>query len=378
MSDEAIQTGPRGGQFVETSGGKKRYVAGASAAANKMDSAVKDALTRLSGAGWKPTRNPAERTPAGTLKTHHEGKIDRIRALPESEQRAACAELAKQTQMSKNTLLPEGGKNQKWLEGDDNKDAWRVANKDTTWAKYYPEGSKPGDPKAECTDPVRKVMQEEAKKLFVGSKSLPKPGEKKIAILMMGGPGSGKTSSLPASFDYGTVVLAAADDLKLHLPEFRDGVTAKSMRSAGIAHEESSAMAKQLVDQAITEGRHVLMDGTGATRKTYDDAITRLKAEGYEIHLNFVHLPYEKALPRIFSRAEKCGRFVPLDDAERKHDEVPANFEYFAKQVHSAKMFDNDVPIDTPMREVLTYKNGSSTVIDEQFVETFRKRYPQG
>jgi predicted ABC-type ATPase len=387
MSDDPVQTGPRGGQFIETPSGTKRYVGKEGAAAAKqvgeqVEKLLKGTLAKLAATGWKGGEKgaPTVRTQKAKLKTAHEDDVGRIAKLPKGEQRAAFKELAETTQadIEAGKLKPEGGKAQEWLEGDENKDAWKVADKDTSWAKYYSADSKPGDPKAVPTDPARKLMQEEAKKVFVGKNSVAKPGEQKIAIIMMGGPGSGKTSSLPKDLDWSKFAKADADGLKGHLPEFRDGVKAKSMRSAGIAHEESSAMSKQVVAQAIEENRHLVMDGTGATLKSYDDAIKKLKDAGYHVQLNFVHLPYEKAEPRMFSRAEGVGRFVPLDDAKQKHRDVPSNFEHFAKQVDRAIMYDNDVPMGEPMRRIAEYGGGKvDKMHHDDFYADFKKKYPQ-
>jgi GTPase SAR1 family protein len=259
---------------------------------------------------------------------------------------------------------------------------------DETWGKYI--DPPPGDQNAKVHDTERKALHDSIKKFYVGENSKPPEGEPPVAIVMMGGSGSGK-SSLLKGLDKSKFVHVDPDGVKEKLPEFRDGVRAKMMSAAGAVHEESGHVAKNLRDETMKEGRNMIYDGTGGDEKKYGEFIDRLKNGGphpagdprntgpkYKVEVRFSHLPLEKAEPRIKGRAEQSGRHVPVADYQKNHASVPKNWHIFSKKADTAVMYDTDVPKGTPPKKVWSVSGGVDTHHDEAFVSSYKSRYGGG
>ncbi len=197
------------------------------------------------------------------------------------------------------------------------------------------------------------------------------PGEQKIAIMTMGGPGSGK-SAMMAGTDEKQFVHVDPDAVREHLPEYKAGLAASYRGSAAKTHEEASYVAKQIKAQAIAEGKHLLIDGTGKNGPKMVKEIAALKAAGYTVHVNMAHLTAAQAEPRVAARAEKTGRDVPRDMMKDAYDKIPKNVASVMKAADHFKMY------DTSKREApVVWSKGpkGETHHDREFVERFKKEH---
>lgn len=200
----------------------------------------------------------------------------------------------------------------------------------------------------------------------------PVPADTKpLAIVMMGGPASGK-SSICGGIPHDKFVQCDADAVKEQLPEFREAVKGNARNAAGLAHEESSHLVKQIRDQAISERKNLLMDGTGKDADKYLGMIERLKAEGYHVHLMMPDLDKTSALTRATNRAEKKGRWVPHEFIHDAYDTIPHNFTRIAGAVDDWQLFDTR---RNPPVKVWSKEGGTERVHDPEFVAKFREQY---
>lgn len=217
------------------------------------------------------------------------------------------------------------------------------------------------------------------------------PDQKPIAVIMMGGPGSGK-SSMIRGLDKADFVEVNADlvksgedargrvPAKTGLPEYREAVAASARDAAAITHEESSELSKRIRDAAIDQNKNLIFDGTGNNINSYTQMINTLKAKGYEVTLMMPDLDLADGLERVRVRAEKEGRYVPDEVVKRdffKHTyaTAPRNFEPLTKLVDNFQLFDNRVPKGNPPRLVWSRTGGKETVHDESFVRDFRAKH---
>lgn len=219
--------------------------------------------------------------------------------------------------------------------------------------------------------PERAQLHAQIKSSFLDHVEPVPPDQKPMAVLMMGGPASGK-SSISGGIPEDHFVRCDADAIKDMLPEFQEGVANSARNAARIVHEESSKLVKEVRDAAIKDRKNLLMDGTGKDADKYLDLIARLKSEGYHVHLMMPDLDVGTALSRATERAEKKGRWVPHEFIHDAYDTIPHNFTRIAGAVDDWQLFDTR---RKPPVKVWSKEGGVETVHDPEFVQSFREQY---
>jgi predicted ABC-type ATPase len=126
--------------------------------------------------------------------------------------------------------------------------------------------------------------------------------------IVIGPSAAGKSSVLanPLSNRYSSRIIDA-DEAKKLLPEFDDGY------GAGIVHEESSAISKAQIAEAIDRGDNIVLPVVWAKYEKARADIQRLKDAGYEVHVHLNQLDINKALGRALRRFYNEGRYIPLN-----------------------------------------------------------------
>jgi predicted ABC-type ATPase len=163
----------------------------------------------------------------------------------------------------------------------------------------------------------------------------------KMAIVMMGGTASGKSTMLRNSGAAGeNFVHVDADDIKGELPEYQEALSMKWQGAAAFAHEESSTLAKQMAKQAVDENYNIVLDGTGANEKKFLKQVRMLKENGYHVHLMMPDQDKDQAVSDAMKRANKTGRYVPPEFIESAYDKIPSNFFKVAAEADSGALYD--------------------------------------
>jgi len=131
------------------------------------------------------------------------------------------------------------------------------------------------------------------------------------AVIVLGPPGSGKSSSINPLARKLKAAAVNSDDPKFLLPEMKLG--------AEIVHEEASSMAKRVQQTLIEKGSNVIIEKIGDRAGSILELASILRDDyGYQVDVVDVTAPREMLIQRIAQRAEKTGRDVPthvLDDA---------------------------------------------------------------
>jgi predicted ABC-type ATPase len=214
------------------------------------------------------------------------------------------------------------------------------------------------------------------------------PGTKKQAIVLMGGPASGKTSTVKHllgtdDFADANFVNVNPDDCKEKMPEYnqalnfeKDGVRMSAKDAAWMAHEESSDIAGQVHELAIAQGMNIVLDGTGKTADKHIERVRKLQEAGYHVQLVMPDVDVDDAWERSSGRAERTGRWVPEDILRDAHAVIPANFETIARQSDEFYLFDtrNSKPGQPPDLKWSGAKGKDDVVHDERFVGEFKER----
>jgi predicted ABC-type ATPase len=239
------------------------------------------------------------------------------------------------------------------------------AEPDGTVARHWIDKSPeiPEDTKTHHSDengnytPGRKAFHDKVVDKFVNAAPSVPENETPVAIVMMGGPASGKSTGLRKLFDEGRLkqfVNVNPDDVKEELPEYQkatnglgktpDGKQITAKNAALLSHPESSDVADRVHQAALAQRKNMILDGTGKNQGKMEEKLKALKAKGYSVHLVMVHLDKDVAKKRQDIRAERTGRYVPDDVFHGAHDAIPQNFEPLSKHAHEATLIDNTGP----------------------------------
>lgn len=220
--------------------------------------------------------------------------------------------------------------------------------------------------------PERRALHVEIiNRAFEGKDDVPE-GQKPIALVMMGGPASGKSTGMKEVFDKKVLegfVGVDPDAVKVQLPEFNQAleageehglpVTAKD--AAWMVHEESSDVAAMIHDRAVQEKKHLILDGTGKSLDKMKAKIDRLKSQGYHVQLMMVDLDKDVAYDRMRARAVGSGRYVPDPVFHEAHDKIPGNFEPLANMADEAWNIKNDGDPSKGIGPTMMYERSQAT-----------------
>lgn len=152
------------------------------------------------------------------------------------------------------------------------------------------------------------------------------PADRPVALVMGGGPAAGKTTMLSALTDKPSGVMVAPDDIKAMLPEWELRNT-PGVNVAGLLHEESSDIGKQLLSTAASRKLSVIIDGTGDhTIENLSNKMRSLRDRGYKVVAHYATVPLQMALERATSRAQQTGRQISESVLRETHRAVSAIF----------------------------------------------------
>jgi predicted kinase len=157
---------------------------------------------------------------------------------------------------------------------------------------------------------------------------------KSIVAGGLGGAGKSTVLSNHAGIDLSQYLTINPDDIKEEMAKRGlvprvEGLT--PMEASDLAHEESSAIAKQLERKARSDGKNVIWDITMSSRESTERRITNLRASGYSVDAVFVDIPVETSVRRADVRHRTGyndylagvglgGRYVPAELIEAQAD----------------------------------------------------------
>ncbi len=194
-------------------------------------------------------------------------------------------------------------------------------------------------PKKASSSPKKYVpIQEEIYK-YINNKLL-NIKRNKSAIIMVGGPGSGKTSGVKIVLD---MTKKDLDDYVIVSP---DDVLEDFFNSDRTKYPEAIKINNQLYEKALKNNNNIIFDRTGTNFEDYyANVISRIKDSGYNVVLCIVYNNYTNAKNRIEERTAKTGRAVDKAYARSSYRDLTFNIpKYIAlncQKVDEIFCFDN-------------------------------------
>lgn len=197
--------------------------------------------------------------------------------------------------------------------------------------------------------------------------------EKKVAILLGGGSGAGKSSAIQKfvlPIFLSSFILIDSDDIKEQIPEYKVFKKMEVMDASDYVHEESSDLSKTLIRYSIVNNRSFIYDGTMSKYNKYKDLIDYLKQENYEIHILFVDtdvdIAQERVAERFLSEDGEIGRFVDPEIVIETNQKSSETFFKIYKLVNGFTLINNDdMPLITATKEEIK---------EPEMFEAFKKK----
>lgn len=127
------------------------------------------------------------------------------------------------------------------------------------------------------------------------------------ATILIGPPAAGKSTIANPLAVNSRASIIDSDEIKKTLPEYENGIGAMAV------HEESSEIAQELVDAAMSSKTNMVIPKVGDNPATIEKLGRKLKKAGYKVKILEMKVPYQEARRRMFGRFLNTGRLIGPD-----------------------------------------------------------------
>ena len=214
----------------------------------------------------------------------------------------------------------------------------------------------------------------------------------RVATILGGGPASGKSSVLSSGVvntgDADKTITVDPDHIKGLLPGYKE-MSVETESAAGVYHEESSALAKNLYSQTLEYGANAVYDGTGdGSVKSLMKKINEAKEAGYKANGEYVTVDVEEAVRRnqkryedgmanyLSGKSSTAPRMPDPDLVRKKHAAVTDISVECAASFDCINIWDNNVPKGSA--PILIATGGSGNPLKAVDAERFQKYLDKG
>ncbi len=169
----------------------------------------------------------------------------------------------------------------------------------------------------------------------------PKKKERK-ATLVLGLPGSGKsTITNPLLRQMGAFNIDA-DNFKQRIPEF-----IKDKRMVSAVHQESVNLSNQMLSELTGQGYNMVAGKVGGNYESVEPLIELWAQNGYQIEVVLVDVPFNVAIDRTIGRFDRgeTDRLIPFWTTKTADKHIFETFDKVLKHknVVGGKLYSNDV-----------------------------------
>lgn len=245
-----------------------------------------------------------------------------------------------------------------------------VGNADDTRGRWIQPGG--------AYTPERQALHRQIVEHFLGSGRAVPVGERPRATFMAGGSGAGKSTVKKAITERGELpkhyVDIDPDGIKEMLPEYQQLLDAGERRAAMLVHEESSDIAKMVLNEAEARRFNVVIDGTGNSESgKFVGKLLKQESAGYDVDVIVVDVRTSEAVARAMQRAERSGRYVPESVIRQIHRDVSARFDEW-QDIDAVKRWQVWANDERPPKLIAHGARGGINVEDrDRFLSFLRK-----
>ena len=185
-----------------------------------------------------------------------------------------------------------------------------------------------------------------------------------------GGPASGKGTIVKMIEERleGKSATIDPDNIKGRLPEYVRMRDSGDEFAAAFAHEESSYLAKRVLQAGAERRVDMVYDGTGdGGPASLLGKIETARQNGYRVTGHYVTIDTAEAIRRATARAERTGRKVPTKTITTTHAKVSRIWETAKDGFDEIELYDNNVD----MRLIAQGGRGRVEVLDQQAFDSF-------
>lgn len=211
----------------------------------------------------------------------------------------------------------------------------------------------------------------------------------KLAILLGGGSGAGKTRFIEGFMDKFTeatgtsLIIIDADSIKkkirdhVHWDEWNRNPSYKKKIDCenrdDFVHDESSDISSKMIEQAIEEERSFVYDGTLKDYDKYSELIRGLIGNDYKVSVFIIDVSLDVALERVLIRSSKTGRTVPEKVVKMSNYMVAKTFMELKanKLIPSYSIFNNSISDVEPQIIAELPEGGEEKIYNETLYNEF-------
>lgn len=191
--------------------------------------------------------------------------------------------------------------------------------------------------------PARKLLREKIlNDEFTSQMQKGHKNQERRATLLIGLPGSGKsTIANPLSDKMGAFIIDA-DEFKKRIPEFQ-----QDKRMVSAVHHESVNLANDFINALSKEGYNMIVGKVGGDYDSVRYILDDLMAKGYKIDVVLNDVPFDVALDRTIGRFDRgeTNRIVPFWTLKVADKNIFNTFDQVLKHpaITGGKIYSNDV-----------------------------------
>lgn len=189
--------------------------------------------------------------------------------------------------------------------------------------------------------PQRKALHERIFRVFLDHVEKVSDDFRSVAVVVMGGPASGRSAVGKALSATGNFVRSDPSTVTTLIPEYADAVRLLARNAADLASAEAGYVASSIMEKAVEARKNLVVEVVGGNGKKLVGLVSALQENDYYVVVLFLETTDDVARERADARGAQTGRWVP-DKAFKLILKLPKTFERASQEADQAIVFDTN------------------------------------